>query len=78
MSVDGNYSLWQVGATSLSAAGKPFGVSVADAAEIVQAVREQIVEAFESASAAVEKSNQGTQVIADSLLSGLRKLPLVL
>lgn len=77
MSVDGEYSLWRIGVGQLSAVGKKFGVVDDVASAIVEDTVGRAVEAFESARAIVEQRGKEARTIADSLLVGLRKLPLV-
>lgn len=76
MSVGGEYSLARIGAEQLAAAGKQFGVAADAAAGIVEDVRQRILEAFESAYAAVEMQGRNARDIADSLIRGVRRLPL--
>jgi ribose 5-phosphate isomerase RpiB len=53
------------------------GVDAELAADIVDGVRTGLVEAFESARNAVARSNKRVVGVTDSLLNGLRRLPLV-
>ena len=76
MSVDGEYSLDRIGSDMLVGAGKQFGVT-SDAAEIVAATRNGLVEAFESARASLAESSAEVRAVADDVMRGLRQLPLV-
>lgn len=78
MNVGGEYALARIGAAQLAAAGNQFGVPPAAAADIVDGVRRGLLEAFESARAAIEAQGKGARDVADALISGVRALPLVL
>jgi serine/threonine-protein kinase HipA len=76
MSVHGEYALARISAESLVAAGKPFGVG-ADAEDIVQSMRAGMVGAFEAARDLLDSSVPEVNAIADELMVGLKRLPLV-
>ncbi|MCX2746997.1 HipA domain-containing protein [Arthrobacter sp. MI7-26] len=77
MNVGGEYSLERISRSNLAALGPKFGLSIDQANETVTEVSSGVVRAFESARARLE--NQGPQVraVADDVLGGLVKLPLV-
>lgn len=58
MSIGGDYSLRQISIARLQLAGKQFGVDAELAADIVDGVRVDLVEAFDSARSAVVQSNK--------------------
>lgn len=76
MNVSGEYSLNRIGVDMLVSAGRQFGVT-SDAAGIVDETRRGIREAFESARASLNDRSAGVLKVADELLSGLLRLPLV-
>jgi serine/threonine-protein kinase HipA len=77
MSVEGQYGLEHIGVEALVAAGRRFGVG-SDAREIVERTRAEMLGAFEMASAEIEDLGVEVREVADDLLRGLRRLPLVL
>lgn len=78
MSIGGEYRLSNTLSTKLEQAGDMFGIDKADAAEIIDATRRGVYSAFEAARATVEVHGGSALAVADELLIGLRKLPLVL
>ncbi len=78
MSVDGEYSLSRIGVEKLTASGRRFGMSDDAASNIVQDVRNGMRDAFASARATLDHADSATRAIADSVLDGVRRLPLVL
>jgi serine/threonine-protein kinase HipA len=76
MSVSGEYALDRIGIADLVAAGKQFGLA-SDAAEIVATTRAGIVEAFASARESLRSPTREVLGVADALMEGLLKLPLV-
>lgn len=78
MSVAGEYSLRQIGGDVLAAEGARFGVGPGEAGTIVQSTREGMVDAFESARTSIEGYGKAAEDVADSVLTGIRRLPLVL
>lgn len=79
MSVGGEYWLSKISPARLEEAGAMFGVERSDAAEIVDTTRKRVHPAFESARAALEDDLGKAEIgIADDLLRGLRRLPLVI
>jgi serine/threonine-protein kinase HipA len=76
MSVDAEYALSRISVGKLVAAGKQFGVS-ADAEDIVHSMRTGMVEAFQSARAALDSSTREAREIADELMGGLAKMPMI-
>ena len=77
MSIGGEYRLGRISSMKLEQAGAMFGIDRAEAAEIVDATRSGVYPAFESARATVEVHGTSALAVADELLGGLRKLPLV-
>jgi serine/threonine-protein kinase HipA len=78
MKVGDEYALSRIGARQLAAAGNQFGVPADAADDIVDGVRRGLLEAFESARAEIEVHGKGAREVADALISGVRRLPLVL
>ena len=78
MNVGGEYSLSRISVASLELAGKRFGVEMETAAEIVNGVRVGALHAFESARLLIESHGSAALDVADALLGGLRKLPLMI
>jgi serine/threonine-protein kinase HipA len=76
MSVNGEYALARISVESLVAAGKPFGVG-SDAEDIVQSMRETMVDAFDAARDLLRSSAPEVNAIADELMVGLKRMPLV-
>jgi serine/threonine-protein kinase HipA len=76
MNVGGEYGLEHIGETMLIAAGQQFGVG-SEAREIVERTRAGMLEAFESACAELEDFGPEVRQVADDLLRGLRRLPLL-
>ena len=77
MSVDGDYSLAKIGVEKLTAAGRQFGIGE-EAAEIVYTTRAGMLPAFESAIESLPRETMAETGIADDLMRGLRRLPLLL
>ena len=77
MSVEGDYSLAKIGVKKLTAAGRHFGIGE-EAAEIVHTTRAGMLTAFESAIESLPRETMAETGIADDLMRGLRRLPLVL
>lgn len=77
MSVDGDYSLAKIGVEKLTAAGRQFGIGE-EAAEIVDTMRAGMLTAFESAIEGLPRETMAETGIADDLMRGLRRLPLLL
>jgi serine/threonine-protein kinase HipA len=77
MSVAGEYQLNRISPAKLEQTGTKFGIDRGTAAEIVDATRKGVYTAFESARATVEAHGDPALAVADELLRGLRKLPLV-
>lgn len=78
MSVGGEYRLSRISATKLEQAGAMFGIDRDEAAEIVDTTRKGVYTAFESARATIGVHGRSALAVADELLHGLRKLPLVI
>lgn len=76
MSVNGEYSLARISGDSLVAAGKQFGVGP-EAKEIVHSMRVGMVGAFEAARALLNTSAPEVKTIADELMVGLKRMPLI-
>lgn len=77
MSIGREYALWNISRSSLERSGKQFGVDAETAADIVNTVRIGAANAFESTRPMIDRHGNAALDIADALLSGLRKLPLV-
>lgn len=77
MHVDGEYSLERISRSKLALLGPRFGLSIDKADETVAEVASGVVEAFESARTQVEAQGSKARAVADDLLRGLIKLPLV-
>lgn len=78
MSINGEYSLQRITPDDLSVEGRRLGISTESAAEIVENTRESVASAFETASEKVDTYGAEAGSVAEALLAGLRKLPLVL
>lgn len=78
MSVDGEYAFGRISAGALTKVGTRFGLAPDVAEEIVQRNRHAMADAFESARASLPDLGTEANRIADDVLRGVRKLPLVL
>jgi serine/threonine-protein kinase HipA len=76
MSVGGEYALQRVSVRELVAAGKQFGVGQ-EAEEVVEAMRAGMVDAFAKARAHLNSSSHEVIKIADDVMDGLGRMPLV-
>jgi serine/threonine-protein kinase HipA len=76
MSVNGEYALARISEESLVAAGKQFGVGP-ESEEMVQSMRVGMVGAFEAARALLTSPAPEVKTIADELMIGLKRMPLV-
>lgn len=76
MSVKGEYALDHIKSESLIAAGKQFGVGHG-AAEIVRSMRADMVDAFDAARNSLNSSAPEVQEIANDLMVGLKRMPLL-
>lgn len=77
MNVGGEYSLERISRLNLAGLGAKFGLSIEQANEIVTEVSTGMVPAFESARMHLEAQGRQASAVADEVLSGLVKLPLV-
>lgn len=76
MSVGAEYALARISVQKLVAAGKQFGVGH-DAEEVVQGMRAGMIDAFAKARAQLNSSAREVKKIADELMTGLERMPLV-
>jgi hypothetical protein len=76
MSVAGEYRLARIGTPELVTVGRQFGVAADAAAQVVDDTRCGLITAFESAHASVELRDTTAREVADSVLRGVRRLPL--
>ncbi|MGE3193923.1 MAG: type II toxin-antitoxin system HipA family toxin [Microbacteriaceae bacterium] len=76
MSVGGEYALERISVQKLVAAGKQFGVGH-DAEELVQTMRAGVIHAFATARTQLNSSAREVKKIADELMAGLERMPLV-
>lgn len=77
MSIGGAYRLGRISSAKLEQAGALFGIDKTESAEIVDMTRKGVYSAFESARATIEVHGRSALAVADELMRGLRKLPLV-
>ncbi len=77
MSVEGEYALNRISFGALVRVGTRFGVVLDEAAEIVATIRDGMVDAFEVARDSVQTFGADAVAIADAVLRGVRRLPLV-
>jgi serine/threonine-protein kinase HipA len=77
MNVDGEYALSRISVAKLVAAGKQFGLA-GEAEDIVQSIRTGMLDAFEVARTSIDSNGPDAARLADELMAGLIKMPLVL
>lgn len=77
MNVGGEYSLERISRLNLAGLGPKFGLSIEQANETVTEVSTGVVPAFESARAQIEAQGADARSVADDVLRGLVRLPLV-
>ncbi len=78
MSIGGEYSLLRITPLDLVAEGRRLGLGGESAEGIVETVRASVAGAFEAACENAASFGPDAEPVADALLAGLRKLPLVL
>ncbi|WP_197517468.1 HipA domain-containing protein [Microbacterium karelineae] len=77
MSVAGEYSFHRISAPALAGVGPRFGVAFDEAEELVASVRRDVIGAFDAARSAIDGHGAEATAVADRVLRGLTRLPLV-